>query len=431
MSNGATINNIKNRMPNETIDAISRILDYFLKHNEWMPIRALHKHYGGKEQAENILAEAGGTVVFKNKYASPQTYQLTLLGVLITKKGDELRALIAKYLKFAKEKAYEEPKRTHIHSSEIADALGLNKKQIRQMGWLVRYGWLSDGGSFSQNEWRVRLPKLIEEVSEDANAFLSNKVANKFNPSIPLEPHYENDQERSYWKKVSSWLISNAINIIGGVLITVIAGYFLIRMEHIPGYPLGIVGTETPTVLVKTPTVDITQIPTGTVDNKIDKENKLFHEVNRLAKGEWEILISEDFTSKNLGPEWRELYKCDYGQFFIDNGKLNINISTKEQVSLAECVVYPSTATLKNEGQLKIFIEYLIEDSTQSNGWLGMFTGCAGENIEWLSIAASKDGITAQTLKDYISIANNLDNKGNRILVIDYNNGYVKGQLLR
>jgi hypothetical protein len=168
--------------------ALTKILDHYLDQREWMPVRAFHKEFGGKEAAEELLESAGGSIVFRTDETGYKSYRLTLLGVLLAEKGSDYLELIAKYLRFAKEKAYQEPKRTHIHSSEVMEALDLDQMEIDLLGWLLRYGWLSSGGSFSADNWNVGIPELVEEIPDDAQAFIAQKEASRFNPSISIDP---------------------------------------------------------------------------------------------------------------------------------------------------------------------------------------------------------------------------------------------------
>ena len=110
-----------------------------------------------------------------------------MLGVLLSEKGKYILDLLTKYLKYAKKKAYEKPKLIHLHSSQVVDDISLDRKQSQLLGWLLRYDWLSNGGSFSENEWKVGLPRQIEDIPDDPREYVAQTVAKTFDPTMPID----------------------------------------------------------------------------------------------------------------------------------------------------------------------------------------------------------------------------------------------------
>jgi|Deesub1362A_J573_1020465.scaffolds.fasta_scaffold09645_2 hypothetical protein len=176
----ATTEELREKLGERIEDILTAILDHFLERGEWIPERALHKRFGGKAKVRQALQEVGGEVVFLSQETSEsfKRYELTLLGMLLTRKGNELEALLAGYLAFAREKALQEPKRSTIDSLEAAEGMDLDRDQVSLLGWLLRRAYqLTGGGSYSDREWKFELPENIEEVPEDTLSHVSHIVA--------------------------------------------------------------------------------------------------------------------------------------------------------------------------------------------------------------------------------------------------------------
>ena len=50
-----SLEKIRNQLSAEAVEVVSAILDYFLENDEWIPVRALHIQFSGKEKARRIL----------------------------------------------------------------------------------------------------------------------------------------------------------------------------------------------------------------------------------------------------------------------------------------------------------------------------------------------------------------------------------------
>jgi hypothetical protein len=179
---------IRESFTDDQKDALSIIWDYFLSEGEWIPLRALHKQFGGKAEARAILDRLGGSIVSILGRPDLDRYQLTLLGILLTSNGEGYEQLLARYLRFVKEKSYEEPKRTDVSCEEVAQALRLNSQEVTILGHLVRYDWLSSGGSFGKDHWTAGIPRNIEDIPDDVLLYLQQTVGERFDPNVPLDP---------------------------------------------------------------------------------------------------------------------------------------------------------------------------------------------------------------------------------------------------
>lgn len=129
---------IRKQLGDEKQRLISTIWAYFVQNNGWMPVRGLHKEFGGKVEARALIEQLGGSVVFIPDQTTPQQYTLTTLGVLLSDQGERYERLLADYLKFVQEKAYDEPSRTTIKSQEVGDALNLKLSEVMALGKLLQ-----------------------------------------------------------------------------------------------------------------------------------------------------------------------------------------------------------------------------------------------------------------------------------------------------
>jgi hypothetical protein len=179
---------IRESLTDDQKDALSIIWDYFMSEAEWIPLRALHRQFGGKAEARAILDRLGGSVVSILEQPDLDRYRLTLLGVLLTPDGEEYEQLLARYLRFVKERAYEEPKLTRVSCEEVAQALRLSSREVTILGHLVQYTWLSSGGSFGKDHWKADIPSNIEDIPDEVLPYLQQTVGEKFEPNVPLDP---------------------------------------------------------------------------------------------------------------------------------------------------------------------------------------------------------------------------------------------------
>src|SRR5258708_25932957 len=125
---------------------ICLIWAYFLQNNQWMPVRALRKEFGGITKVRALIKELGGSIVIISEGQDPQQCVLTTLGVLLSDQGEQYERLLADYLRFVYDKCNEEPERDKIKSQEVAEALQFNPDEITALGGLFKIGSRFAGG---------------------------------------------------------------------------------------------------------------------------------------------------------------------------------------------------------------------------------------------------------------------------------------------
>jgi hypothetical protein len=168
-------------------EILTAIWRYFLEQHQWIPIRLLHKLFGGKASARPRLEQLGGSIVFESEANRTKHYQLTLLGILLTDEGEDLEKLLASYLRYAQEKCELEPLRTDVTSQEAEADLGLAPEQSARLGYLVCSGPFSSGSTSSPQGWRADVPENIEDLPPDHLAYVRECAVDGYDPQAPVD----------------------------------------------------------------------------------------------------------------------------------------------------------------------------------------------------------------------------------------------------
>ena len=186
----STTAELREILDQEKLQLLTAIFDHFAELHEWIPERALHKQFGGKEKVRPALQEIGGRVVFLSEDTRDRfrRYELTLLGMLLTQHGPKLEKLLATYLSFARAKAIQDPQSSGIRSSEAAEGMRLDSDQVKQLGWLLSQAHqFRSGGSYSEVEWAFEFPDDVEDIPEDTISLVRQVVADDFDQEVPLD----------------------------------------------------------------------------------------------------------------------------------------------------------------------------------------------------------------------------------------------------
>lgn len=195
-----TLDLLRGTLDIETRNVLSSVFEYYVTNGEWIPERALHNEWGGKEKTRMLLNRVGGNAVFLTKDPSEgfRRYELSLLGLLLTQEGEVLEQLLADYLSFAKEIARKEPKRSRISSSEVNEKRGLDDEQTKRLGIMIRRSWqFNSGGSYSDDDWSADLPKDIEDVPDETLPFIRRVITEGYNPRVTVDPEHRHRTTKS------------------------------------------------------------------------------------------------------------------------------------------------------------------------------------------------------------------------------------------
>lgn len=148
-----TIDKIREGMTSFQKELLQEIWQYYCTKDAWPTIRELCSEHGTRK-VNNALATMGKGVGSEDNSGSRwKRYQLSLLGVLLTKDGQTIQGLLVRFFQFQRELFKEEPKKDLSTSVEIANALKLSPDETALLGKLLYLGSFSGGYGGSNKEW--------------------------------------------------------------------------------------------------------------------------------------------------------------------------------------------------------------------------------------------------------------------------------------
>ena len=207
-----SLSDLRSKISDTQVKALSAIWEYRVSTGRWIPLRVLHKLFGGKSAVRPILEELGGTVVLEVNDTQNPKYSLRLIGILLTEGGEVLEKRLLDYLRLAYELAIDEPLRTHVHSTEVGQSLKLGPLELAELGILLMISPFTSGGSYSQDEWNAGLPKDIEDLPDALSDYVRQIVMSSYDPFSPTA--YSERQNYSHQKRQEKqvsvfWFVHN------------------------------------------------------------------------------------------------------------------------------------------------------------------------------------------------------------------------------
>jgi|SRR6266545_3284227 len=181
------LDTLRNKFASQQRDFLAIIWRHYLQAGHWIPARLLHTTNGGKKMVRPLLEQFGGSIVYEHEENSNSYYGLTFLGVLLSSDGEHIEGLLIKYLQLAQTLATQEPNRTHISSEETLKHLRITPEKTMELGRLLFISQLRSSGSFGSNEWNAELPKDIEDLPDDLNAYIFERAMAGYDPDVPLD----------------------------------------------------------------------------------------------------------------------------------------------------------------------------------------------------------------------------------------------------
>jgi len=137
---------------------------FYRDHNQWVPPRIVHQHFG-KADAQTQLAELAPGLVRTYRDAGKEYYRLTFLGVLVTDAGVEAEDLLVRYLEYVRDRYRSDPHVEWVSSHEVEAALRLPTEQSRLLRQLLRLShWWGGGSAFGGREWTVGVPVDVDDL---------------------------------------------------------------------------------------------------------------------------------------------------------------------------------------------------------------------------------------------------------------------------
>ncbi len=180
------LDTIRNKFDPQQREILTAIWRYYTDQSHWMPARLLHVTHGGKKTVLPILEQFGGSVVYEQEENSIPYYGLTLLGIMLSSEGEYIERLLVNYFQMAQTLAMQQPTRTHVSSQEALTHLRLGTMEVMDLGRTLFLSPFISGGSFGSTEWNAGLPKDIEDIPNDPHKYISEHVAESYDPDIPV-----------------------------------------------------------------------------------------------------------------------------------------------------------------------------------------------------------------------------------------------------
>ncbi len=164
----ANFEDLKGRLTDDQRALLTAIWDYYLVKGQWMLQRHLHVLFQplGKAGVQAAFkSRLGGTVVFEGTENGLKDYRLTILGVLLSDRGEKVQQLLGKYLSFVRDEFQRNPDITQIRSTDVESALGVTTQETQLLwGLLLLSGVWSGSAGGNKDGWSAGLPHDVEDL---------------------------------------------------------------------------------------------------------------------------------------------------------------------------------------------------------------------------------------------------------------------------
>lgn len=184
---------LKNKLTEDQRSLLTEIWAHHLETGQWILGRKLRHLYRnlGREGVETAFQDPlGGTVVQEARESGLEKYRLTILGVLLSDRGEEAERLLARYLSYVRDEFQRDPDITQIRSGNAAAALGLTKQELQQL-WdllLLAGAWTGSAGG-NRDGWSAGLPHDVEDLFRvpDLEHYVREKAMEDYHPEVPID----------------------------------------------------------------------------------------------------------------------------------------------------------------------------------------------------------------------------------------------------
>lgn len=185
------LDNLRARVTQEQRAILTAIWDYYGEKNEWIRRAVLHHRFRelGKAGARALLKQLGGSVVFEVGSGEYEQYRLTLLGVLLSNRGQEAEELLVKYLGYIRKQFNDNPEILRVIGQDVGAQLGLKEQGAQTLFQLIQVSGLwTNGASGSRGlDWSIGIPYEVDDLPPDLRSFVRQRALKGYDPSIPIE----------------------------------------------------------------------------------------------------------------------------------------------------------------------------------------------------------------------------------------------------
>lgn len=160
---------LRRRLSAPQRDFVSALWGFYRDHNQWVPSRIAHQHFG-KDAVQAHLAALGPSLVQACRDEGKDYYRLTFLGMLLTDQGVGAEDLLVRYLEYVRDRHGSDPGVEWVSSQEVETALRLSAAQSRLLRQLIRLShWWGGGSAFREREWTVGVPVDVDELAAETD----------------------------------------------------------------------------------------------------------------------------------------------------------------------------------------------------------------------------------------------------------------------
>jgi len=160
---------VRRRLSKQHRDFVSALWTFYRDHNQWVPSRIAHQHFG-KDAVQAHLAALGPSLVEAYRDDGKDYYRLTFLGMLLTDQGSAAEDLLVRYLEYIRDRHGSDPRVEWVGSQEVEAALRLSAEQSRLLRQIIRLShWWGGGSAFGAREWTVGVPVDVDELAAETD----------------------------------------------------------------------------------------------------------------------------------------------------------------------------------------------------------------------------------------------------------------------
>jgi hypothetical protein len=160
---------LRRRLSDPHRDFVSALWTFYRDHNQWVPSRIAHQHFG-KDAVKAYLAALGPSLVQASRADGKDYYRLTFLGMLLTDQGSAAEDLLVRYLEYVRDRHGSDPRVEWVGSQEVEAALRLSAEQSRLLRQIIRLShWWGGGSAFGEREWTVGVPVDVDELAAETD----------------------------------------------------------------------------------------------------------------------------------------------------------------------------------------------------------------------------------------------------------------------
>lgn len=168
-------------------ELLDEVWEYFLKNRTWLTFRELYSRHT-KARLSKVLRGLDGNFFRRNTQKGPwPALELTLLGVLMTSRGEGFQKLFIRMFEYQRELFYKRPNATDFNSKEIQSDLNLNDDEAKLLGELI---WIGGAGSGTSEQWRMNALEEAENFPKEGDLleYLSAWLLRYYDKELPSNP---------------------------------------------------------------------------------------------------------------------------------------------------------------------------------------------------------------------------------------------------